>query len=245
MALEIPIEKSKEKDIFDFGFDKNLNKITAQGQEIKSPTVYGTLDGAVAAQSVSFGALAAGALNSVFIADPAKGIWLGAEKFENAPFRVNMNGDLNATSVSISGVLLATIGTFGGDGSDGAISITSGTTTVSAGSGVLLIKNYTSISVTGSATLAFSTPATNGTITTLKSQGNVTLTSSAVCIDASGMGGAGGAGGTEANGSAGSAGRSILDELTHTGGGGQRGQTGGASTAGTAGAQVTVNNSLY
>lgn len=136
-------------------------------------------------------------------------------------------------------------GFFGGDGSDGALTITAGTTTQSAASGTLLVKNFTAISITGSGTYAITTPATAGTIIMLKSQGNVTLTSSAVCIDASGMGGAGGAGGSDAAGSAGTKGISILDELVNAGQGGAQAVTGGPSAAGTAGLQVTVNNSLY
>lgn len=83
---------------------------------------------------------------------------------------------------------------FGGDGSDGALTISSGTTTIDLASAAVVVKNYTSISITGTGKLAFSNPGTNGTLIILKSQGNVTLTSSqAPMIDASGMGGAGGA----------------------------------------------------
>lgn len=130
-------------------------------------------------------------------------------------------------------------GTFGGDGSDGALSITSGTTTVSAGSAQILIKNYTSISITSTGKLAFSNPHTNGTITVLKSQGAVTLTASAPCISTVGMGAAGGAGGSTGNGSDGSNGTSIQDTDDHFGNKGLAGgddpssSGGGASTGGT------------
>lgn len=84
---------------------------------------------------------------------------------------------------------------FGGTGVDGALSITSGTTTISAASAQTVVKNYASISITGTGALAFSTPHANGTTIILKSQGNVTLTSSATpMIDASGMGAIGGVG---------------------------------------------------
>lgn len=84
---------------------------------------------------------------------------------------------------------------FGGTGADGALSISSGTTTLSFGSATLLIKNYTSVSITGTAQLAFSNPTTNGAIFLMKSQGNVTVTSSTVpAIDLRLMGGAGSAG---------------------------------------------------
>lgn len=82
---------------------------------------------------------------------------------------------------------------FGGTGSDGALSISSGTTTISASGARILMKNYTSISITGTGKLGFSNPHANGTFIFLRSQGNVTLTSSATpMIDHTNMGGAGG-----------------------------------------------------
>lgn len=78
---------------------------------------------------------------------------------------------------------------FGGTGADGALSISSGTTTLNAAGAKYLIKNYTSISITGTAVLTISNPSANGTILILKSQGNVTITSSAnPCIDLRSMG---------------------------------------------------------
>lgn len=82
----------------------------------------------------------------------------------------------------------------GGTGADGALSITSGTTTLDLGGASYFVKNYTSISITGTGKLAFINPHANGTIIVLKSQGNVTLTSSqAPMIDCSALGGNGGA----------------------------------------------------
>jgi hypothetical protein len=81
---------------------------------------------------------------------------------------------------------------FGGTGTDGALSITSGTTTIACGSASYVEKNYTSISITGTtAKLAFSgANAIFGTSVTLRSQGNVTITSSNnPAIDITGMGG--------------------------------------------------------
>lgn len=78
---------------------------------------------------------------------------------------------------------------FGGNGADGALALTSGTTTTSLGSASVFIKNYSSISITGTAVQAFSSPNSNGSRIFLKSQGDVTLTSSATPhLDASGMG---------------------------------------------------------
>lgn len=110
---------------------------------------------------------------------------------------------------------------FGGDGSDGALAISSGTVTLDLGGAAIFERNYTSISITGTGKLAFINPHANGTIIILKSQGDVIITSTAVpAIDASGLGalggsggglggssfGAGGAGGAGANGNGGNSG---------------------------------------
>ncbi len=85
-------------------------------------------------------------------------------------------------------------GKFGGTGADGALAITTGTTTIDLAGAAVVTKNYTSISITGTGKLAFINPHANGTIITLKSQGNVTLTSStAPMIDCSALGPSGGA----------------------------------------------------
>ena len=68
---------------------------------------------------------------------------------------------------------------FGGTGADGALTATSGTTTIALGAAPFVVKNYTSISLTASAVLAFSGAYANGTVVILKSQGNVTITSTA------------------------------------------------------------------
>lgn len=120
---------------------------------------------------------------------------------------------------------------FGGDGTDGALTITSGTTTVSAASAQKLIKNYSSISITGTGVLAFSNPYANGTAIILKSQGNVTLTSSATpMINASGMGGSAGGAATNTDGGAGNNGFATLG-VGPTTGGGNSGATGGSAGA--------------
>jgi len=80
---------------------------------------------------------------------------------------------------------------FGGTGADGALSTSSGTMTINCGGLNVCVKNYTSISITGTAKLAFSNPHASGTIVILKSQGDVTITSnSASVIDLTGMGSA-------------------------------------------------------
>lgn len=137
---------------------------------------------------------------------------------------------------------LATV-KFGGSGADGALTITSGTTTIDCGGVAYFEKNYTSISITGTGVLAFTNPNASGTIIALKSQGNVTLTSSATpMIDASGMGAAGGAvnsittggGLLSSDGASGSDGLTISLK-TNKGGG-----TTSSGTAGTGGAVGTT-----
>lgn len=104
---------------------------------------------------------------------------------------------------------------FGGTGADGALNITSGTTTIDCANQKVKVLNYTSVSITGTGQLAFSNPATTGTIIIIKSQGAVTITSStSPAIDLRGMGAAGGSAnnpGTTAWG--------ILDDSVHGGSG--------------------------
>lgn len=164
--------------------------------------------------------------------------------------------DTNVSSVassldSLSSVVSAQSNLFG-DGSDGAIAITSGATVIDCGGANVVVKNYTSLSITGTAALQFTNPATAGTTVILKCQGNVTLTSSAApMLDLSAMGGRygnGGAGG--ANGAAGTAGtagttgQNILDDLTtHPGGAG--GGSANGTTGGTAGTAGTIYQNLW
>lgn len=122
---------------------------------------------------------------------------------------------------------------FGGTGADGALALTSGTTTIDCANAALVIKNYTSISITSTGKLAFSNPHANGTTVILKSQGNVTLTSS-TSIDASSMGAAGAA----TSGVTGSQGNGNYPLMTNGGNGGTHG--GSAPVGGLL--LVSVNN---
>ena len=65
--------------------------------------------------------------------------------------------------------------TFGGDGSDGALNVTSGTTNIDASSTNVVVKNYTSINVSAGAILGLTNPASDGTVLILKSLGAVTI----------------------------------------------------------------------
>lgn len=125
---------------------------------------------------------------------------------------------------------------FGGDGSDGALTVSSGNTNIDLANAAFVVKNYTSISITGTGSVTFINPATTGSTIYLKSQGVVTLTSSAApMIDASGCGTAGGAAGTNAGAS--TAGTdinqtfAIYSAVTNSGGRPTAGSFAPASTA--------------
>ena len=118
---------------------------------------------------------------------------------------------LNGTAYPAgSGAALTAVGKFGGDGSDGALSVTAGTTTIDCANAAIVVKQYTSISISAGATLAFSNPHAGGTIVILKSQGNVTI---AGTINASSMGAAGGAGGAAEVRAGGGDGRRVRKPL--------------------------------
>lgn len=128
---------------------------------------------------------------------------------------------------------------FGGTGADGAFSATSGATNIDLGSASYVEKNYTSISITGTGSMTFTNPNANGTVVVLRSQGNVTLTSStAPMIVGTGLGSTGGAGGAAAS-NPGTIGTDTFGTLISRISGGSPG-TGGSAGAG--GAVPTVSN---
>ena len=199
-------------------------------------------DGNLEANSGTFrGALSANSLDipdtttaNSFHVNTAGDTWWGATTFGAAIASISKAGAAIFTNVSISGYSLVVKGTFGGDGSDGALSITSGTTTISIASAISLLKNYTTISITGTGVLAFSNPHANGSIVLLKSTLGTTLTSSATpMIDCSGLGANGGAAGGSgvSAGGAGSNGNSFFNFQTIGGGGGTTAPAGGAGGA--------------
>lgn len=153
----------------------------------------------------------------------------------------------------VNGFALTTKGFFGGDGSDGALSITSGTTTIDLGNAATVTKNYTSISITSTGKLAFSNPHANGTTIILKSQGNVTITSTATCIDASALGAAGGtavsiSSNTSQNGNNGSTGVSDSWYITNYGAAGvpnDAGEVSGGAIASFSALKVTASMGKY
>jgi hypothetical protein len=170
-----------------------------------------------------------GAFPTDFIPDGDGTRNLGSASFE-------WNNVYAKTSIQVNGVGVA-VAKFGGNGADGALSISSGTTTLSAGNAAVFAKNYSSISITGTGKLAFSNPNTNGTIIILKSQGGCTLTSStAPMIDASAMGAAGGTAVTSSSNASGNVGKNGVAALISTNGGGAP----TTSTVGTGGAIPSV-----
>jgi len=94
----------------------------------------------------------------------------------------------DGSDLTINGYVQSSKGAFGGDGSDGALSITSGTTNFDLGGAEYYVKNYSSISITGG-NITFTNPHTNGTKVLFKSSGAVTFTSTvAAIIDVSNLG---------------------------------------------------------
>lgn len=126
---------------------------------------------------------------------------------------------------------LSSIIRFGGTGADGALTVSSGTTTINLGGARVFYKNYTSISITGTANVVFSNPHASGTIIVLKSIGSVTLTSTATpMLSTVGMGATGGAAAT-----AGTAGTTMVGTIG-AGALGSNGSGGGPGAGGAAGA---------
>lgn len=158
--------------------------------------------------------------------------WISGEKINAS--------DLNDNFTNLGGKIK-----FGGTGADGALTISSGTTTIDLGGERVVIKNYSSISITGTGKLAFTNPASAGTVVILKCSGDVTLTSSqAPMIDLRGIGAAGGGGASKsdsgyANGSNGTGG--TVDFSYWADGGAQGGQSTTGGTAGT----IAARSSSY
>ena len=83
---------------------------------------------------------------------------------------------------------------FGGDGSDGPLVVTS-PTAIDLGGAQVLVRQHTTISITGSGAITFTNPHPRGSVVLFKAQGDVTLDSSATALDVRGLGSPGGAGG--------------------------------------------------
>ena len=143
-----------------------------------------------------------------------------------------------ADAVTVNGIRVGTAGYFEGDGSDGALSTSSGTTNIDASGANIVTKQYTSISITGAAILALTNKATDGTILILKSRGDVTISGT---IDLDGDGADGGAGGA----SDGVLGFSIVGTGDNYGDSGGNGVAGGAGGVGGTGSARYDARGLY
>lgn len=127
---------------------------------------------------------------------------------------------------------------FGGDCSDGALTISSGTTTIDLGSAQVFTKNYSSISITGTGALAFSNPSSIGTIIIIRSCGDVVVTSTAnPTIDLRNLGATGGNGGT-GTGNQGTSAVNWISGLVQGGGGGAPGSAGNTGAGGAGGSSA-------
>lgn len=96
----IKIPEGDEDDVYSLGFDKSLNRSI---QTDSNSAVYDSIEDRIAGASISLGGMIAGTGDTMIAIDPAKGLWLGGEKFDDAPFRVNMQGNMRASSATISG----------------------------------------------------------------------------------------------------------------------------------------------
>lgn len=162
----------------------------------------------------------------------------------------DLNGVLTATTVEAALYELKTspgADARFGTGADGALSVTSGTTTIDLGSANVVVKNYTSINVANGATLAFSNPASDGTIVIFRCQGNVTF---AGTVDMRNLGSSGGVAVTAStsavsNGAtSGNAGTNAYNNFgqTRNGGGGISDRTGTTSKATGGGGGANISN---
>jgi hypothetical protein len=88
-----------------------------------------------------------------------------------------------------------------GDGSDGDLIISTGTTTIDLGNNKVFIKKYRNLKITGNANLVFSNPHNDGTLIVFLVKGDCELTSNASnTIDLRNLGGLGGSGANHGSG---------------------------------------------
>jgi len=173
---------------------------------INNATSSGAVDASVTAKGLVAVATANQAASNAQVGSGNTSAYLALTTSIASSTRVGSSSVVVITSSStgyIDSSFIATSTTgskFGGTGVDAPLIITSGTTTIDLGGASTLIKNYASISITGTGALAFTNAATSGTSIILKSQGAVTLTSSqapmisTITIGAKGGTGDGGSG---------------------------------------------------
>lgn len=156
------------------------------------------------------------------------------------------NDDTDGTGLLLRNDLIVKNFIKGGTGVDGALTITSGTTNIDLGGVAVFVKNYSSISITGTGALTFSNPHANGTTIIFLNTGDTTITSSAVsAISLVGIGASGGdGGGDNSNGTDGTP-NSVINQYLISGTnatfgikGNAGGDQGGAASA------ASVNNTF-
>lgn len=144
----------------------------------------------------------------------------------------------NSIPISNASGTLHSFGMFGGNGSDGALSVTSGATNIDLGGAEYVEKNYSSISITGSGSLTFSNSSATGTFVVLRSQNDCILTSTATIeIDARAIGATSSVGSAGGNTVAGNVGKGLYGISIGAGG-----AVTGGSSVGTGGVSPIVPN---
>ena len=84
-----------------------------------------------------------------------------------AGWSINSDGTAEFTGVTVDGYVVQSKGSFGGDGSDGALDTSSSAINIDLGNANVVTKNYTSVNIATN-NLTFTNPSTNGTIVILK-----------------------------------------------------------------------------
>ena len=150
---------------------------------------------------------------------------------------INSDGTAEFQGLVIGGVVQTSKGTFGGDGSDGALTV-SANIDIDALTVNYVVKNYETLTINAGNTLGLTNPATNGTILHIKVQGDVTINGS---INLQGDGAAGGTAGASGGGAS-SAGSNMDLRWSDTTNqfGGAVGVSVGAGGGGGGGAHKTV-----
>ncbi len=98
---DIPLPQPNNPDIFSYGFDKSLNRPTENSAE--NSVAYNVVN-PTQSQNVQLGSFGAGSGVSNIQLDPTQGQWMGATKFADAHFSVNMGGDLRSSDALLTGV---------------------------------------------------------------------------------------------------------------------------------------------
>ena len=180
-----------------FGLDSNQTGLTTNTAYYASNTA-GSISSTVGTVEVSVG-FSQSTTSLIFyprynqqLTEDQQDALVGTSGTPSSSNKYVTNDDTSGTGLVVRASALSSLVKFGGNGADGALTVSSGTTNIDLGSSAFVVKNYTSISITGTGKVTFTNPASTGTIIVLKSQGAVTLTSSQTpMLDCSVLGAAG------------------------------------------------------